>query len=761
MIAASLQELFRDKDTGLPLRSGYVEFFEDEDRVVPKAVFQLTGSPGAYNYIPLENPVPLTGIGSTSDGEGNDIPWYYYPYDENGELQLYYARIYNSGDVFQFDRQAWPPNAAGSGVLGEDIINYIPNGQFLLHTNIPEADGYQAGEIRGPVTEVAQGNWSFDRTPASSSTDIVTFEEIGGYTSNPSASPRFVFRLQTQVAGAGNSYKDLRVKFSDVNKFTSSIFEQYTYAFEGQVNSGDSSNVSLVLIKNFGAGGSATTEEVIATFTLGASYTIKQASFDFSNNSGKTIGSGSYVSLALRFLTNAIQDVSVVNFILTPGATTVEFFPQTTDKDFVDRSLVPDAPDYDGGDLGLAMLPTLSSAEYDDAVGDIITSVKATRKWHHLCDGSRLLTAESQDTGVPNSRLQQTLWDSTALLPKYGTGLTYATAQVINPNTTLKLHPNTAGAVTAASDGVVPTGFTFSAMAVGATTYGVYSPILQGAFFVWNVAFGAVTAAGAGTSGFTVSRIKRGNSSVAEVSYIVPTVSTGLGGKYFTYVTPSTSYYVWFKVDGTGADPAPGGTGILVNLTSSDNTIQLVANKISNVLSGYEVSLITCTAFAAITADSYFNFNATGGSPTAFYVWYRKDGSGVDPAPGGTGIVVDIVTGDTAAQVCTKTVTAINSLYFAVPDFRGQILRGLDIANNYDSGTRYSFVDGIYGLALGTFELDQLLAHSHDYAIAGGLQPQTGSDTPCLTTLSVNQTGITGGGETRVYNAAVNFFIHY
>lgn len=43
-----------------------------------------------------------------------------------------------------------------------------------------------------------------------------------------------------------------------------------------------------------------------------------------------------------------------------------------------------------------------------------------------------------------------------------------------------------------------------------------------------------------------------------------------------------------------------------------------------------------------------------------FYVWYDT-GASTDPAPGGTGISVSINTGDTAAQVATKTVAAINA----------------------------------------------------------------------------------------------------
>ena len=41
----SLNQYFVDKDSGLPLANGTLEFFRDTARITPKAVFQLTGAP--------------------------------------------------------------------------------------------------------------------------------------------------------------------------------------------------------------------------------------------------------------------------------------------------------------------------------------------------------------------------------------------------------------------------------------------------------------------------------------------------------------------------------------------------------------------------------------------------------------------------------------------------------------------------------------------------------------------------------------------
>lgn len=57
-------------------------------------------------------------------------------------------------------------------------------------------------------------------------------------------------------------------------------------------------------------------------------------------------------------------------------------------------------------------------------------------------------------------------------------------------------------------------------------------------------------------------------------------------------------------------------------------------------------------------AGKYFLiFNGT----SQFYVWYKVGTNGVDPLPGGTSILVDLTTADTAETVAAKTAIAINA----------------------------------------------------------------------------------------------------
>jgi hypothetical protein len=777
--APSLEEYFVDKTTGLPLAGGKVYFYSDINRSLLKNIYTLSGNAPNYSYVELPNPSTLSGVGTFQDEGSNNVLPYYYPYDADGNIENYYIEVYNSSAVLQFSREGFPNLSGSSSDIDiANAINYIPNGQFLLHNNIPEdtLNDIPSGQIVSDVTNIAQGGWSFERSSGSSSIDNVSFFKYGEYVDDPSASPRFSCKITCSSPDISTTDKGLYLKFADVNKFSSDADQTYTYSFSAEtVNSGDFT-VTLNLIKFFGTGGIPSPTEISAltTFEITSSQNTYQFSFTFGDNDGKSIGTSGddYVALELSFPTNISYGAIYTNFLLLIGTLQITEFPPTTDNDFSVRSLAPPVPDHDGNDLGLPMLATLIGVEYDhDVVGDITDSISSEKKWHHLCDGRQLLTSGYQTTGVPNSRLQSKLFDATRSLPMFGTGASFITGLNLSSGY-ICLHNNTLGAVSATADGTVATGFTFSQIHIGDAGYGVtsfwYTPSDLtpdiGNFVIWNTAFGSVTAVGLGTSGFTInSTIRKGSTLTAQITNITPTVATSLAGKYFTFNTVSTAYYVWFKVDGTGTDPAVAArTGILVNLRSTD-TQTVVSQKISNSLNGFEVSQILTTVASTIPAGSYFNFTCIGGATTAYYVWYKKDGAGTDPSPAGrVGIMVSILTADTAEEVAFKTILAINSMYFAVPDFRGQTLRMLDKPDNYDLGLRFSlYSDNLTGLRLGTFEMDSNLSHSHPYEKYSVLLPQTGDSTNCWANTATGETGFAGATESVGYNAAVNFFIHY
>jgi len=138
-----LEEAFLDKDSGLPLAGGTITFYRDSSRITPKTVYQLTGAPPNYQYVPLPNPITLSSIGTVQNSGGDNIVIYYYPWLADGTTtDLYYVVVKDSNGVDQFTREAWPNGAlsgGGSVTSGLPVQNQIANPQFteILINDIP------------------------------------------------------------------------------------------------------------------------------------------------------------------------------------------------------------------------------------------------------------------------------------------------------------------------------------------------------------------------------------------------------------------------------------------------------------------------------------------------------------------------------------------------------------------------------------------------------------------------------------------------
>lgn len=93
-----------------------------------------------------------------------------------------------------------------------------------------------------------------------------------------------------------------------------------------------------------------------------------------------------------------------------------------------------------------------------------------------------------------------------------------------------------------------------------------------------------------------------------------------------------------------------------------------------------EITDLTFTGAAAISSNQYFFINSSADA-REYYVWFNKDGTGVDPAPVATkvGIEVAIATGQTADQVAQAVATALSTTF--IPDF-GAVVR---VAPNDDT----------------------------------------------------------------------------
>ncbi len=172
---------------------------------------------------------------------------------------------------------------------------------------------------------------------------------------------------------------------------------------------------------------------------------------------------------------------------------------------------------------------------------------------------------------------------------------------------------------------------------------------------VTNDLTGYAKSIAAGTSGFTVSTTTPGSYSITyetETSYSESETAANIEVNRASAVIMAKDY--WRFTDGNNE-------ALLVYATNNFQLFQLDQSGYRQQILGQEqVTEVVCGAASTLTTSDYFLLNGSNNENNA-YVWYRKNGTGVDPLISArTGILVDIVTGDSATAVATATQTAIN-----------------------------------------------------------------------------------------------------
>lgn len=155
----NIEEVILDKDTGLPLAAGVVSFYRDSQRLTPKPVFQIAGVSPNYTFVSVGSVLTLGLSGTFVDENGDPFVPYAYPYDAEGNLDLYYVTVVSEGGVDQFTREA-VPYVDTSGVPPSERTsteNEVANPQFV-EVNIP-LTGTTTVSVTGTntVTPVAPG----------------------------------------------------------------------------------------------------------------------------------------------------------------------------------------------------------------------------------------------------------------------------------------------------------------------------------------------------------------------------------------------------------------------------------------------------------------------------------------------------------------------------------------------------------------------------------------------------------------------------
>lgn len=743
--------VFRDQ-LGQPASNGTVETFKASAHTVQKAVYE-----DRQGTIPFPNPIPLNAAGVVADATGAPKPIYWAD-DED-----YYVVVKDQfGNTIQtIDNYNSPVKHKDEPVIEEvNLKNYIPNPQFeQLNLDITKYDNASLPSSTAKL--IAREGWYFFRDTANSQNQIEFNEFSLGQTDVP-FNPKRYLNFLCSVNGV-ETQKDIYVDIGDVLSFSN---QELTFAFYGK--SSTSSTISLVLIQDFSTGGSPTVETIPTTFTLGSDWAQYQATFTVPDISGKTLGTdgNDRFRIALRMPLNLISNIDLVNFQLNIGDTLLDFAYTTslTEKRNANAYQLPTPTEEDAfKSISLASDKTTYEWQAHPPVGSVLSYAGEVVPDGYLeCNGQ-------PHSGVEGS-IFHNLWNVIGNRFGFGndSGGIYSRNNTANLIRVFILKKDTN--VTDIAD--VNTGFTFTKIRDGgdigfetrtALSLPRYLDPKIDITRVTNKANGAVTASAAGTSGFTITQIQAGSGSLPEITDITTVVASGLAGKHFLISSTSTDYYVWFKVDGVGTDPAVGGrTGLEIALLGNEDA-RGVSTAIFWALGGCEQSTIACNSAGTLTAGDHFTVH---NQSATFVPWYRINGSGTAPSLSGTKIPVDVNSGDTAAQVAAKTTLALRSALFQTPDLRGQFVRG------WSHGAVGIDPDRLFRVAaqdlitrednIGTLQIDEFYSHRHDgvEGIIGG--PGTGSfDLNVGTRAPGDLTNATGGNETRPINMYLMYIIKY
>ena len=772
IVAPSLQQLFRDKDTGEPLSNGYVFFYRDSPRDnILKPVYMLTGSPPNYNYAPVPtNPdgsVPLNAIGAFEQ------VIYYFPFegtinDSSGAIDLYYIEIFNSDGVPQGTVEGYP-NFTTEEVSDVEEVSFVSNGKFTLNLERPNNGLIDAD---ADDTEVAYGGWHFIRSISMGSTeDNVTFVRDSSFSEMPLDNPRYRIQLNATSGGTG-AFKDLRLRFSNVNRFASDT-QEYTFGFWG-ASLGADIDVNIVINKNYGTGGVPSNPERTvlsgSTRTIMSGFNAYSLNFTFGSNEGKVIGDNDddYVEIGISLPVSDAYTLQFTDFFLFLGNKTGDQFPVTTDRE--DRSSAlgggMPTPARDGSDLYLPLVLGQFGLEYDSStVGtlEMVPYVTPPANTNRLiCDGASYDCEEKSPLGIPYSRLCNKLYDTSSGQTIFGTGYDFISAQAFNSNQ-VGIINNRAGVVTASADN--DTGFTISTVTSGLNPFSISAAPYTDRFgakvrcvthnippnipepTAWNIPDWTITGTGMSLNIIRESQSQDGRvSDKSPINKVIDISIDNVGninggdsiqcyGYDDTVAGDVFQFYLWMIVDGAGIDPGGVGTSIAVSILSTDSP-QIVSYKIVSAMNQREGSLIETIAAGALSGTYWTFQTALEASTQNWAVWYNEDGSGSAPVLVDTKLVeVPISSVATASEVAEATRNAINQRMVGVPDTRGLVLRGMNgdsFQDNYNSSLRYSYQNPFNtGNQIGTVEHDFAVTHHHwiPFTTGSGVPAGTGGNT--------------------------------
>jgi hypothetical protein len=623
--------IFRDSQ-GRPAYFGTIETYRSLDHDTEKAVWKDKDETKAWT-----NPVPLDAAGGVSG--------LYWSADEDYFIVVkdQYGNIVDEIDDF---------NSPVNDLIGPDAdlpedTNYFLNPQFRFFLD----EKYETGDLTANTDlSIAAEGWFFRRNNTSSNISL-EFKEFAPDQKEVPFNPKYYLNFLCSSIGAAETEKDIFFRINDVQNFGDEILTASVY---GKSTEGDA--VEVLVRRNYGSGGSVSSIVAIDSIILDANFTQKVIQIPVDSFSGITIGDEpTSIDFIFRMPLNDISDISLTNFQLNIGDTLRNFDYKSYDMEKI-RVTSYNLPAPSKTDFGATLVFNGVNYEFEQYTGSIYASSTgkpflngAENPLYILADGSTF----KKDDYVPNTN----------------NSVKYGRLYEFYENNPVTNEGNYYGY---GNNGFKPM---------------IYDNIIS---FECTKNETAIPAWTDNDTGFTIENARNGAA-----------INVSLDEKYFY-----RSFYPWIPNIKTGSATTPQNNNInrVVGLFRFTNTVNGVtgASTLGNLLThGFEAGIIreivgsasrketTLLAIeqalgmyknqdvSASTRPRYFTFISTVGS---YYVWYRVSGVGTDPAPGGTGIPVDITPNDSEEVIVLKTVSVLNAGNYGVV---AEIPLNLIIENNF------------------------------------------------------------------------------
>jgi hypothetical protein len=315
----TLEEVFLDKDTALPMAGGVVTFYRDLQRQTLKDVYTISGNPPDYTFTDVGAVLTLGINGTFVDENGDPFVPYAYPYDADGNIDLYYVTVVNSGGVPQFTREA-VPYVNSSGITPSTDIgnneNQLSNPQFV-EVDIPSTSQVVLNVTgSNTVTPIAPG-WDF----VTSGSGTITVQRLQPTAVNIPTNPPYILSI-TASAGLGSSIILRQRLYNSPTLFQGSFASG---SFIAAVLAGGTSNISMIYAPNTG-----TPTTIIASTSIptDGAYHLVQGNAAIPQQINTPADQG-YVDIEYIIPTSVTIGISSLQLVGTSTAINIGFDAQT------------------------------------------------------------------------------------------------------------------------------------------------------------------------------------------------------------------------------------------------------------------------------------------------------------------------------------------------------------------------------------------------------------------------------------------------